>query len=145
MSDFQLTNITEVQSHFILSKLSPINAVPIASFMEKLDEVNNEYDKSSLLWVTITITVIPVLGASPIIFICIKTNIHEEKTPIEFALRFVGDMTCWEGLGETILLQGYYPLCRGSSGTEPMAVDREQNTITDVCNGIYSGLRYDPQ
>ena len=44
-----------------------------------------------------------------------------------------------------IVLQGYYPLCRGSSGTGPMAVDREQNIITDVCNGIYSGLRYDPQ
>ena len=43
------------------------------------------------------------------------------------------------------MLQAYYPLCRGSSGTGPMVVDREQNTVTDVCNGIYSGLRYDPQ
>ena len=43
------------------------------------------------------------------------------------------------------LLWGYCPLHRGSSGTGPMVVDREQNTITDVCNGIYSGSRYDPQ
>ena len=39
----------------------------------------------------------------------------------------------------------YYPLHRGSSGTGPMVVDREQNTITDIYNGIYSGLRYDSQ
>ena len=45
----------------------------------------------------------------------------------------------------SVVLWGYYPLHRGSSGTGPTAVDREQNTITDACDGIYSGLRYDPQ
>ena len=35
----------------------------------------------------------------------------------------------------------YYPLHRGSLGTGPMAMDREQNTITDICNDIYSRLR----
>ena len=39
----------------------------------------------------------------------------------------------------------YYSLHRGSSGTGPIAMDREQNTITDVCDGIYSRFRYDPQ
>ena len=33
----------------------------------------------------------------------------------------------------------YYPLHRGSSGTGPMAVDREQNTVIDDKDGIYSG------
>ena len=42
-----------------------------------------------------------------------------------------------------VLSRAYYPLHRGSSGTGPMTVDREQNTITDIYNGIYSGLRYD--
>ena len=43
------------------------------------------------------------------------------------------------------LLLAYYSLHRGCSGTGPMAVDREQNTITDINDGIYSGLRYDSQ
>ena len=43
------------------------------------------------------------------------------------------------------LSQAYYSLCRGSSGTGAMAVDREQNTITDNSDGVYSGLRYDSQ
>ena len=41
--------------------------------------------------------------------------------------------------------RAYYPLHRGSLGTGPMAVDREQNTITDIYDGIYSRLRYDSQ
>ena len=43
------------------------------------------------------------------------------------------------------LSQAYYSLCRGSLGTGPIAVDREQNTITDINNGVYFGLRYDSQ
>ena len=39
----------------------------------------------------------------------------------------------------------FYPLHRGRSGTGPMVVDREQNTITDIHNGVYSGLRYEFQ
>ena len=38
------------------------------------------------------------------------------------------------------MLQAYYSLCRGSSGTGLTAVDREQNTITDVNDGVYSGF-----
>ena len=41
--------------------------------------------------------------------------------------------------------QAYYPLHRGSLGTGPTVVDREQNTLTDICNGVYSGLRYEFQ
>ena len=43
------------------------------------------------------------------------------------------------------LSQVYYPLCGSSSGTGPTAVDREQNTITDIDDGIHSRLRYDSQ
>ena len=43
------------------------------------------------------------------------------------------------------LSRAYYPLHRGSLGTGPMAVDREQNTIIDICNGVYSRLRYEFQ
>ena len=39
------------------------------------------------------------------------------------------------------LLWAYYSLHRGSLGTGPMTVDREQNTITDVYDGIYSRFR----
>ena len=34
----------------------------------------------------------------------------------------------------------YYSLSRGSLGTGPMAVDREQNTVNDVKDGVYSGF-----
>ena len=39
------------------------------------------------------------------------------------------------------MLQVYYPLHMGSLGTGPTVVDREQNTMTDINNGIYSRLR----
>ena len=43
------------------------------------------------------------------------------------------------------LSQAYYPLSRSILGTGPTVVDREQNTIIDICNGIYSGWRYEFQ
>ena len=46
MSDFRLTNIIKVTSNFILDKLSPIPDVTTADFMQKLNEIYNEYNKS---------------------------------------------------------------------------------------------------
>ena len=43
------------------------------------------------------------------------------------------------------VLWAYYSLHRGSSGTGPMVVNREQNTMTDINDGVYSGLRYGSQ
>ena len=40
---------------------------------------------------------------------------------------------------KTPVLQAYYPSHRGSSGTGPTVVDREQYTIIADNNGFYSG------
>ena len=48
-SDFKLTNIAKVKSNFILHKLPPVTDVSIVNFMEKLDKIDNEYNKSSTL------------------------------------------------------------------------------------------------
>ena len=47
MSDFKLINLTKTNYNFILSKLSSISDVPIASFIQKLEEIDNEHNKSS--------------------------------------------------------------------------------------------------
>ena len=46
MSDFKLTNIPKVKYNFILCKLPPITDVSIFGFMQKLDKIDNEYNKS---------------------------------------------------------------------------------------------------
>ena len=49
MSDFGLTNLTE--SDFYLSKLPPMTDVPIVSFMNTLEEIDNEYNEAFWLLV----------------------------------------------------------------------------------------------
>ena len=71
MSDFGLTNIKRGRPYFILSKLLPIIDVSIVTFMQKLDETDNRYNKSFPLWLIIVIIIGAKLVASPQIFPCI--------------------------------------------------------------------------
>ena len=69
MSDFKLTNISTVISDLILSKLPAISNVPIVSFMQILDKIDNEYYKSFPLWLITVTTICFTLVASPPIFL----------------------------------------------------------------------------
>ena len=53
MSNFGLYNLTQMKSNFILSKLPPIEDVPIIDFMDTLKHIDNEYNKKFPLWLII--------------------------------------------------------------------------------------------
>ena len=74
-----------------------------------------------------------------------RAEIFNKMCSFEVSIRLLPLILIISSKESILLLWGYYPLHRGSSGTGPTAVDREQKTLADVCNGIYSGLRYDPQ
>ena len=72
--------------------------------------------------------------------IVVKDVIVQHITPLTSQLSYL------PSLGPTLgtrfsLSWAYYPFCRGSLDTGPTVVDREQNTITDINDGIYSRLR----
>ena len=65
---------------------------------------------------------------------------------VKLIITLTGQLSYPPAIGPTLgarfsLSQADYSLHRGSLGTGPTAVDREQNTITDVNDGVYSGLR----
>ena len=81
---------------------------------------------------------------------CLLAGIVVKDVIVQLITTLTSQLSYPPAIGPTLgarfsLLWAYYPLHRGSSGTGPMAVDREQNTITDINNGIYSRLRYDSQ
>ena len=68
MSDFKLSNLRKTNSNLILSKLPSITNVPIFSFMQTLEEIDNEYNKLFCLWLITVITSNSTLVARPLIF-----------------------------------------------------------------------------
>ena len=67
-----------MKSEFFLSKLPPITDVPIVNFMTTLEEIDNEYNKTFPLWLTIIITVGSTLVAVPLVFLLIHLKYAEE-------------------------------------------------------------------
>ena len=78
MFDFKLTILTKTESDYILSKMPQITDVQIVCFMCKLDEIDNAYNKSFLLWLIIVITICSILVASFLIFLCIWQRFNKE-------------------------------------------------------------------
>ena len=74
MSDFKLTNITKVKSNYP----PPITDVTIVTFMQKLDEIDNECNRSFPLWLIIVITIYSALVASPLELVCIWWKCNKE-------------------------------------------------------------------
>ena len=46
MSNFKLTKLEKTKSDFVVRNLPPKTDVPIVSFMQTLEEIDNEYNKS---------------------------------------------------------------------------------------------------
>ena len=44
MSEFKLTNLTGAKAQVVISKLLPITNVPIINSINKLEEIDNEYN-----------------------------------------------------------------------------------------------------
>ena len=66
---------------------------------------------------------------------------------VQLIITLTGQLSYPPAIGPTFgarssLSQDYYSLHRGSSCTGSTAVYREQNTITDINDGVYSGLKY---
>ena len=69
---------------------------------------------------------------------------------VQLIITMTSQLSYQPAIGPTLdtrfsLLWAYYSLHRSSLGTGPTAVDTEQNTLTDINDGVPSRLRYDSQ
>ena len=48
-------NLKMVKSQFVINKLPTLESVPYASFMDTLEQIDNEYNDTFSLWIIIVI------------------------------------------------------------------------------------------